>query len=220
MAKQDTPLCAYCGIEKCRHPEREGNFPYNCQRETHKDVLESTVREGWTDPELRKINAACEEVLRLGDSPNGPRWCRVQEVIAYARIMGYRKLGLAFCTGLMDEAKTLHKILEENGFVVISVNCMTGTVDRRELGVKGKSEFPWVCNPLMQAEVLNREKTELNIMVGLCLGHDILFIKRSKADVTPLVVKDRVLCHNPVGALYLHKQYFRKRLDMRGEKLG
>jgi uncharacterized metal-binding protein len=56
-------------------------------------------------------------------------------------------------------------------------------------------------------------------MVGLCLGHDILFIKRSKADVTPLVVKDLVLCHNPVGALYLHKQYFKKRLDMRGEKL-
>jgi len=59
-----------------------------------------------------------------------------------------------------------------------------------------------ICNPIMQAEVLNREKTELNIMMGLCLGHDILFLRYAKAETTPLVVKDRALGHNPVAALY------------------
>ena len=47
-------------------------------------------------------------------------------------------------------------------------------------------------------------------MVGLCLGHDILFIKHSKADVTPLIVKDRLTGHNPVAALYASR-YFANR---------
>ncbi|GHV11626.1 hypothetical protein AGMMS49938_02650 [Fibrobacterales bacterium] len=59
-----------------------------------------------------------------------------------------------------------------------------------------------MCNPVMQAELLNEQKTDLNIIMGLCVGHDMLFSGASKAPVTTLVVKDRVLCHNPVGALY------------------
>jgi uncharacterized metal-binding protein len=64
----------------------------------------------------------------------------------------------------------------------------------------------------MQAEVLNGEKTELNVMVGLCLGHDILFIRNFKADVTPLIVKDRVIGHNPIAALYTSQTYYKSRL--------
>jgi uncharacterized metal-binding protein len=67
------------------------------------------------------------------------------------------------------------------------------------------------CNPIMQAEVLNREKTELNIMVGLCLGHDILFLRYCTAETTPLVVKDRALGHNPVAALYLNQGFYKDR---------
>jgi uncharacterized metal-binding protein len=42
----------------------------------------------------------------------------------------------------------------------------------------------------------------MNLVVGLCVGHDMLFTKRSEAPVTTFVVKDRVLAHNPVGAIY------------------
>jgi uncharacterized metal-binding protein len=80
-------------------------------------------------------------------------------------------------------------MLVENGFSVVSVSCMAGR------------EGSLICNPLFQAEVLNREGTELNIMFGLCLGHDVIFIRHSKADVTPLVIKDRFLDHNPILAL-------------------
>ncbi len=66
------------------------------------------------------------------------------------------------------------------------------------------------CNPVMQAEVLNREGTELNMMVGLCLGHDILFLRYSKAETTPLIVKDRALGHNPAAALYQNQNPFYK----------
>jgi uncharacterized metal-binding protein len=34
------------------------------------------------------------------------------------------------------------------------------------------------------------------------MGHDVLFSKYTHAPATTLVVKDRVLGHNPVGALY------------------
>ena len=61
---------------------------------------------------------------------------------------------------------------------------------------------PVACNPVLQAQLLNEAGTELNIVMGLCVGHDSLFYKHAKAVTTTLVVKDRVLVHNPVMALY------------------
>ena len=68
------------------------------------------------------------------------------------------------------------------------------------------------CNPVGQAEILNTEETGLNVIIGLCVGHDSLFIKHSKAPVTCLVAKDRVLAHNPVGALYNASSYYNQKL--------
>jgi uncharacterized metal-binding protein len=62
----------------------------------------------------------------------------------------------------------------------------------------------------MQAKLLNRENTDLNVITGLCVGHDSMFIKHSDAPVTYLVVKDRVLAHNPVGALYTNGSYYKR----------
>ena len=57
---------------------------------------------------------------------------------------------------------------------------------------------------------LNRAETDLNIIVGLCVGHDILFTKYSDAPVTTLVVKDRVAGHNPVSVLYGQNFYYKR----------
>ena len=70
-----------------------------------------------------------------------------------------------------------------------------------------------MCNPLGQATVLNNEGTELNIILGLCIGHDILFNQYSAAPVTTLAVKDRVLTHNPLGAVY-SKYYLKRRFGL------
>jgi hypothetical protein len=69
-----------------------------------------------------------------------------------------------------------------------------------------------VCNPVMQAELLNQAGTDLNVVMGLCVGHDSLFYKYSEALVTTLVAKDRVLAHNPAGALYQAGAYYKKLL--------
>ena len=49
---------------------------------------------------------------------------------------------------------------------------------------------------------LNESHTDFNITVGLCVGHDAIFNIISQAPVTTLIVKDRVLAHNPIGAVY------------------
>ena len=67
-----------------------------------------------------------------------------------------------------------------------------------------------ICNPIAQSKLLNKEKTDLNIVIGLCVGHDTLFFKYSQAPVTVLAVKDRVLAHNPLGAIYSEFYYSKK----------
>jgi uncharacterized metal-binding protein len=162
-------------------------------------------------PENQAINLAWRQLMDRIRNPENPReilsWTRVDEIMEYARIRGMTKLGIATCYALMAESRLLSNILERNGFSVVSISCLCGEVNPWDVGITGKI----FCNPIMQAEVLNREKTELNIMVGLCLGHDILFLRYCKAETTPLVVKDRALGHNPVAALYLSQGYFKDR---------
>jgi uncharacterized metal-binding protein len=67
----------------------------------------------------------------------------------------------------------------------------------------------------LQAKLLNEQKTDLNVIVGLCVGHDSLFIKYSDAPVTTLITKDRVLGHNPAAALYTSNFYYQRLLSTR-----
>lgn len=137
---------------------------------------------------------------------------RIVEVIEFAKAMGYKKIGIAFCIGLSREAEIVHSILERH-FEVYSVCCKVCGISKKDLGFKPIKDDPeeTMCNPAGQAAVLNDKKTDLNLIVGLCIGHDILFTKVSEAPVTTLVVKDRVLAHNPCGAIY--SRYYLRRLD-------
>ena len=131
--------------------------------------------------------------------------------------MNFAKLGVACCVGLAEEGRILTHILESNGFQVTFVFCKTGGVPKEELGLKESEKvrpgkFEPICNPVAQALIMNKAKTELNIIVGLCVGHDSTFMEYSKASVTVLVAKDRVLCHNSVGALYTAKGYYKHKL--------
>jgi uncharacterized metal-binding protein len=129
--------------------------------------------------------------------------------------MGYQKLGVAFCMGLISEAEVLIQILENAGFQAVSVCCKTGGIPKEEIGVRDEDKIvpgrhESMCNPISQAEILNRENTEFNLMMGLCVGHDALFLKNADALTTVFVVKDRLLGHNPVAALYLSRSYYRR----------
>jgi uncharacterized metal-binding protein len=146
---------------------------------------------------------------------------RIEETILYAKLQGYTILGLAFCIGLEDEAELVTNVLVNEGFKVVSICCMCGAFssDIIELPKADKIKIGRqpMCNPIGQAAMLDAAGCELNIMLGLCVGDDTLFIKHSKAPVTVLAVKDKVLAHNPLGALYASK-YYHSRLNFRRQK--
>jgi len=140
---------------------------------------------------------------------------RVQETIEFAHKLECRRLGIAFCGGLRNEARILSEVLKYQGFEVASVICMVGRTPKEFLGIREDQkihagEFESMCSPITQARILNEVKTELNIILGLCVGHDSLFMQYSEALCTVLVAKDRVTGHNPIAALNLHNSYYRR----------
>jgi len=122
---------------------------------------------------------------------------RVQEIIEFAQHAGYTRLGIANCVGLADSAAVLAEKLSEH-FEVTRLDCKVCGLQNCEFLADAEGA---ACNPVAQAKLLAEAGTELNIVLGLCLGHDLLFQKYTTAPSTTLVVKDRVLGHNPVAAL-------------------
>ncbi len=158
------------------------------------------------DEEDRKIWRCASEI----EAEFYLKYTRLEELIEFSKRMGYQRLGVTFCIGLEDEAAALVSMLSRD-FKVTSVCCKACGIDKDILGFPKirKDGFEATCNPVGQALLLESENTELNIIVGLCMGHDMLFTKHSKAPVTTFAVKDRVLAHNPLGAVY--SGYHRKR---------
>lgn len=128
---------------------------------------------------------------------------RLEEIIEFGKEMDYKRIGLVFCAGFAREAKTVSDILEKF-FKVYSVCCKVCGLDKKFFNVPNiiKERYESICNPVGQAKILKEKRTELNIVLGLCVGHDSLFYKYSAAPVTTFAVKDRVLAHNPLGAIY------------------
>lgn len=159
-------------------------------------------------PENRPFLALSSEFqCQFGSTLN-----RLEELVKFCGAMGYRKLGLAFCMGLAREAGDLAAVLESRGFRVKSVCCKVGGLKKEDFGLEkmNPEKCETLCNPVAQAKILNRAKAELNIELGLCIGHDILFHKYVRAPVTVFAVKDRVLAHNPLGvfqASYLRRRF-------------
>uniref|UniRef100_A0A7C4WEJ6 DUF1847 domain-containing protein n=1 Tax=Geoglobus ahangari TaxID=113653 RepID=A0A7C4WEJ6_9EURY len=210
-------LCSKCGTFACKSGDLE-KVPENCPMidETNQRFYELAKKLYLEDRTIRKISLNAAAVEASGYM----RWTRVEETMEFARRCGFRKIGLAFCVGLRNEARILTEILNRNGFEVISVACKTGGIPKEDIGLAKcdkirPDEFEAICNPIVQALLLNEEGTELNIILGLCVGHDTLFIMYSKAPVTCLAVKDRVLAHNPLGAIYTAHSYYRDKLIKR-----
>jgi len=212
--------CAKCTRVVC-NSKASLKGPANCPTKTKQGIIQQALSE-YDDPETREFarQASIQEFECYMHLPEGltPRYPRVEEIAQFAKKMGYKKLGIAFCGGLMDEAKMLTRILENRGFEVVSVCCKAGAIPKERIGITeeqkiaGPGAFESMCSPITQAEILNDEGTEFNILVGLCVGHDSLFFKYSKAPVTVLVAKDRVFGHNPVMGLYLAPSFYYRKL--------
>ena len=212
--------CAICSRPVCNSLAwREG--PENCPGIIKSDVIKKAT-EKCLSREFREFarQASKQEgsgYMKLPHAPKGmsPVKSRLEDTMEFAGRMGYKKLGIAFCVGLQNEASLLVPILENRGFKVVSVCCKCGSVPKEELGLEAWEKintdgFEAMCHPIAQAELLNEAKTDFNILLGLCVGHDSLFLKNSSALCTVFVAKDRVFGHAPLMALYQSKSYHRR----------
>jgi len=122
---------------------------------------------------------------------------RIDQFVDLAHRLGADTIGIAYCVGFAEQAEKLQAYLSEE-FEVISAGCKVHELQAADVveGATGTS-----CNPAGQAEILNDAGTDLNISIGLCLGHDMIFQKHSLVPVTAMAVKDRATGHQPLDAL-------------------
>ncbi len=206
MADKD-PRCARCETHVCS----DGTDCFGSADDhlrLYRDDADAGAGTDALPDELRRMHRAATAI-------EGRHYCRETrfgELILFAGEMGFTKLGLAFCVGLSEEAEVVERVLSRE-FDVVSVCCKAGGIDKRNMEYEqiDDDRFEAICNSAGQADLLNRAGTDLNIICGLCVGHDAVFTARSEAPVTTLIAKDRVLAHNPAAALWC--RYIRRTFE-------
>lgn len=202
--------CVDCGTQNCKYKTR--TYPEFCPT-THLDPENMEwALERYNEDRNHEIMVASAEVEYEGYC----RLTRVEEIMKFARKINAHKIGIANCIGLVNEARIFARILRANGFEPYSVICKVAGKAKSSIGIPKECENigAAMCNPILQARLLNNAHTDLNVVIGLCVGHDSLFYKYSDAYVTTLVTKDRVTGNNPAAALYTANSYYRKKLGL------
>lgn len=207
--------CTDCGVRTCIRcsADADGTLPDYCMSKRFEAIREE-AREESRKPENLKIMQGFLKINPTG--LHGGQATRVEMLMGLFRSVGAKKIGIATCYGLLNEARTFSRILRANGFDVYGINCKVGTMDKADLDVPPEEDpYPGEssCNPILQAKILNRFRTDYNVIVGLCVGHDALFSKYSEAPVSTLVVKDFALGHNSVACLYQADSYYKGLLE-------
>jgi uncharacterized metal-binding protein len=208
-------LCSYCKRKKCFFGETTG-VPENCPVKIRSEILDES-RKTLEKPENSSMARAVAKTWK-----DYGKLTRVEETVLYAKLRGFKKLGIAFCVGLSEEAEKLTNLFLNEGFEVASICCMCGALSSDDVDLPEEDKVvpgnrQPMCNPIGQAAILDNEGCDLHVLLGLCVGDDTLFIKHAKAPVTVLAVKDRVLAHNPLGALYTSRHIY-TRLNTRPPK--
>ena len=206
-------LCVRCAALACHGDVGHGEPPQGCPMRTAPEIIDEATR-AYDDKETLALAAAAARTEAAGYG----RDTRIEEVVAFARRLGVQRIGIAHCVGLRREADITRKILETKGFAVSAVCCKVGAVPKEHLGLNDEEKIrpgghESMCSPVAQAALLDAAGCGLNVALGLCVGHDSLFFRYSKAPVTVLVAKDRVTGHNPAAALYNAKSYYRRLLE-------
>ena len=215
--------CASCDLPVfkriCVTPKGKGIG--GCPSLTRKAVLKQ-ANKLYEDKEVRHFAhmASVQEAAGYANRDQTPyimqpSKTRIVEICEFAGRMEYKRLGLAFCLGLSREAMVVEEVFKVYGFEVVSVGCKAGRTSKDLIDItddekvfKGSDES--MCNPIFQAKLLDAEGVDFNVLLGLCVGHDTLFLQYSETPATVLAVKDRVTGHNPLAAVYQSESYYKK----------
>lgn len=179
--------CVNCTPKTCRQSESCGVEKFE----------KAELLDIYNNPENQKIISAAASLV---DNGKAGKLSRLQELIEFIKKMDYKKVGLAYCYGMEKDAKAFRDIFKNENIKLRTVSCTVGGVNQNEVNDDSCIEKV-SCNPLGQAEQLNSEGVDFVIIMGICLGHDILLQRNLKADFTTFVVKDRVYSNAPMNGL-------------------
>ncbi|MGI6117458.1 MAG: DUF1847 domain-containing protein [Bilifractor sp.] len=208
-------FCTDCGVRSCIDcdVDHEKGLPKTCVTKRFEE-MEKDVKKICQEEENLKIFRGFLGIK--GEGVHGGTKTRVEMLIDLLKNIGAKRIGVATCYALLNEARVFSKILRANGFECFGINCKVGTLDKACFGIAPKDDpYPGEssCNPILQAKILNDYHTDYNVVIGLCVGHDALFSKYSEAPVSTLVVKDFALAHNSVAPLHMADSYYKCLLE-------
>ena len=174
MKENQVRSCIDCGSKSCERMDG-ANPPFCLTTGLDQEVLEEAMLLYTEDDWNAQATKAAAEV----EAEYYCEMTRVEEIMEFARRLGAKRIGIATCIGLLTEARTAARIFRRAGFEVYGVACKVGAQPKTAVGIPEACEKVGknMCNPILQAKLLNRAKTDLNVVIGLCVGHDSLFYK-------------------------------------------
>lgn len=190
--------CVDCAIGNCE--QRDAEHPSYCPTNEFRLEDHPRLMSQLEDETNRRIIESAAYSAHVG---HREKLNHLEETILFARKLGVRKIGIAACISLAAEARVTAKILRAQGFEAVGAICKIGCITFGDLDVPPDERGPEavLCNPLYQAEVLNEQQTDLNVVIGLCTGHDALFLRHAEAPCTVLTAKDFKFDHCSIRAL-------------------
>lgn len=204
-SKKEKTVSCICTKQGCWRG-KVPDIPKYCQANNSLEEINRSKDEYGKSENSDIYEAACI----VGSESEGFR-PRIEEAMHFAKQLKLTKIGFASCVAMEYEVEMLRQLFTRQGFQVVCAGCQIGGVTAEDRGLPHlDAHVNALCNPVGQALILNAESTELNFILGLCLGHDILFTRYSKAPVSTLIVKDRMMGNNPSAAL--HGWHARRRL--------
>lgn len=177
-----TVECALCKSFMCRSGTREGT-PENCPM-------------GDDFPEFGDLYGEEADLAFLGtsaliESGGYCQWTRLNEIREFSLRMGFKTLGLAHCPDMAGLAKKLATAFQEVGVDPV----LPPPTD--------------LDDPAAQAVHFSEMGTELNVLGGMCVGHEALFLRSSSIPTVSLIARDSRLFHNPAAGIYTSRSYLK-----------
>jgi len=173
MTEYSGPICAICSVQACSAEPGSKQPPKFCPMPVEVELLQKVERVYLEQEDVRRLAVESARTESAG-------YCqltRIEEIMDFARRLGAETLGIAHCVGLMHEARLARDILMAGGFEVYTVCCKVGSIPKEVIGLKDEEkirpgQFEALCSPVGQAALLAQAGTQLNVVMGLCVGHE------------------------------------------------
>ena len=186
-------------LDDCRfYQGRPQDAPEDCPTRTAPQVL-AEARRIYHDPDSQahRLYQAFGRLIHTG----GAKKSRVEHIVDFCRSLGVNTMGVASCLRYLKEAHFLRQLFMEQGWGAHVAICKFGGFKTPDVAVQKDTDWI-VCNPLGQALLLNDLGCEVNVTLGLCMGHEMIFNHYSEGLVTNLVVKEKISQEHSLDTLH------------------